>query len=163
MKAILLHRVSSPALRVRGGHNWFVSPFPEISGKRLELLKEIVPRLSRVAVIGTSTNPGNAQALRETELAAGAFRVQLQYLDVLGPKILGLDSESQARGVLRECVNLSNMTPVPFCLSITAPSLMRTACRCQRMSLSVPIFSIMLLGTIHAQRLFDCSDVEAMN
>ena len=56
---------------------------PELSGKRLELLKEIVPRLSRVAVFGTSTNPGNAQMLRETELAAGAFGVKLQYLDVL--------------------------------------------------------------------------------
>ena len=31
---------------------------PELSGKRLELLKEIVPKLSRVAVIGTSTEPG---------------------------------------------------------------------------------------------------------
>ena len=60
--------------------------FPELSGKRLELLKEIVPRLSRVAVFGTSTWPGNAQALRETELAAGALGVQLQYLDVRGPK-----------------------------------------------------------------------------
>ena len=36
---------------------------PEISGKRLELLKEIVPKLSRVAVLGTSTSPGNAQEL----------------------------------------------------------------------------------------------------
>jgi putative ABC transport system substrate-binding protein len=59
---------------------------PEISGKQLELLKEIVPRLSRVAVVGTSSNPGNAQMLRETELAAEAFAVQLQYLDVGGPK-----------------------------------------------------------------------------
>jgi putative ABC transport system substrate-binding protein len=55
---------------------------PEISGKQLELLKEIVPRLSRVAVLGTSTEPGNAQALREVEVAAGAFGVQLQHLDV---------------------------------------------------------------------------------
>jgi putative ABC transport system substrate-binding protein len=59
---------------------------PELSGKRLELLKEIFPRLSRVAVFGTSTNPGNAQALRETEVAAGAFGVMLQYLDVGDPK-----------------------------------------------------------------------------
>jgi putative ABC transport system substrate-binding protein len=59
---------------------------PELSGKRLELLKEIIPRLSRVAVLGTSTQPGNAQALREVELAAGAFGVKLQYLDVLDPK-----------------------------------------------------------------------------
>ena len=54
---------------------------PEISGKRLELLKEIVPRLSRVAVFGTSTEPANAQTLKETELAARAFGVKLQYLD----------------------------------------------------------------------------------
>ena len=59
---------------------------PEISGKQLELLKEIVPRLSHVAVVGTSSNPGNAQMLKETELAAGAFAVQLHYLDVEGPK-----------------------------------------------------------------------------
>jgi putative ABC transport system substrate-binding protein len=56
---------------------------PELSGKRLELLKETVPKLARVTVVGDSTNPGNAQALRETELAAGAFGVQLQsYLEV---------------------------------------------------------------------------------
>ena len=59
---------------------------PEISGKQLELLKEIVPRLSHVAVIGNSTRSGNAQMLKETELAAGALRVQMQYLDVLSPK-----------------------------------------------------------------------------
>jgi len=59
---------------------------PELSGKRLELLKEIVPRLSRVAVLGTSTGPGNAQNLKELELAAGALGVKMQYLDVLGPK-----------------------------------------------------------------------------
>ena len=43
----------------------------ELSGKRLELLKEIIPTLSRVAVLGTSTVPGNVQALKETELADG--------------------------------------------------------------------------------------------
>ena len=59
---------------------------PELSGKRLELLKEIVPQLSRVAVLGTSTRPGNEQALREMELAAGAFEVKLRYLDIQGPK-----------------------------------------------------------------------------
>jgi putative ABC transport system substrate-binding protein len=59
---------------------------PEISGKQLELLKEIVPRLTRVAVLGASTQPGNPQALREVEVAARAFGVQVQYLDVLGPK-----------------------------------------------------------------------------
>ncbi len=56
---------------------------PELSGKRMEILKETVPRLSRVAVLGASTHPGNAQQLKEVELAAKAFGVKLQYLDVL--------------------------------------------------------------------------------
>jgi putative ABC transport system substrate-binding protein len=59
---------------------------PELSGKRIELLKEIVPKLSRVAVFGTSTRSDNAQSLREVELAAKAFGVKLQYVDVLRPK-----------------------------------------------------------------------------
>jgi len=59
---------------------------PELSGKRLELLKEIIPILSRVAVLGSSTQPGNAQALKEIELAAKAFGVKVRYLDVLSPK-----------------------------------------------------------------------------
>ena len=59
---------------------------PEISGKRLDLLKEIVPKLSRVAVLGTATNSANAQMLREVELAAKGFGGKLQYLDVLAPK-----------------------------------------------------------------------------
>src|SRR5918994_4579653 len=59
---------------------------PEISGKQLELLKEIVPKLSRVAVLGTSTVPGNAEALRATEVAAKTLDVQLRYLEVREPK-----------------------------------------------------------------------------
>ena len=59
---------------------------PELSGKQLELLMETVPKLSHVAVFGTLTNPGNAQSLREAELAAQAFGVKLQYIDRLSPK-----------------------------------------------------------------------------
>jgi ABC-type uncharacterized transport system substrate-binding protein len=70
---------------------------PEISGKQLELLKEIVPRLSRVAVLGTSSQPGNAQALREVGVAAGALGAQLQYLDVEGLK----DIETAFRAAIK--------------------------------------------------------------
>jgi len=62
---------------------------PEISGKRLELLYETVPRLVRVAVFGRSTRPGNAQAVTEVERAARMFKVRLQYVDVEGPTNLG--------------------------------------------------------------------------
>jgi putative ABC transport system substrate-binding protein len=59
---------------------------PELTGKRLELLKEIVPKLSRVAVFGTSSSPGNAPVLNEAKLAAVALRVSVQYVDVLRAK-----------------------------------------------------------------------------
>jgi putative ABC transport system substrate-binding protein len=72
---------------------------PEISGKQLEVLKEIVPKIVRVVVLGTKTNPGTAQTLKETELAAKAFNMQLQYLDVIGPRDIdtGFQTVSQAR------------------------------------------------------------------
>jgi putative tryptophan/tyrosine transport system substrate-binding protein len=70
----------------------------EISGKRLELLKEIVPKLSRVAVLGMSTNPGNSRSLRETELAAGAFGVQIQYLDTRDSKDIEAALRTASKG-----------------------------------------------------------------
>jgi putative ABC transport system substrate-binding protein len=70
----------------------------EISGKRLELLKEIVPKLSRVAVLGMSANPGNSLSLRETELAAGALGVQLQYLDIRDPKDIDAALRTASKG-----------------------------------------------------------------
>ena len=60
----------------------------ELSGKRLELLKEIMPKLTRVAVFGTSSNPGNAEALRETETAAAPLNVRIQYIDILTSKAI---------------------------------------------------------------------------
>ncbi|HXF76954.1 MAG TPA: ABC transporter substrate-binding protein [Methylomirabilota bacterium] len=71
---------------------------PEMGGKQLELLKEIVPKLSRVAVIGNSTIPGDAQALRETVLAAGAYEIYLRYLDVRDPKDLAATFQAAAKG-----------------------------------------------------------------
>jgi putative ABC transport system substrate-binding protein len=59
---------------------------PEVSGKQVELLKETVPKLSHLAVFGSSTIPGHALSLREIGLASGTLNIQLQYLDVLGPK-----------------------------------------------------------------------------
>ena len=58
----------------------------ELIGKQLALLKEIVPKLSRVAILGTSNRPGTAQAFMEGQLAAQALSMQLQYLEVTDPK-----------------------------------------------------------------------------
>jgi putative tryptophan/tyrosine transport system substrate-binding protein len=82
---------------------------PELSGKRLELLKEIVPKLSRVAIMGTSTNPGNAQALRELELAAAALGVKLQFLDVASSR----DIETAFRTAVKGRADAILMLPNP--------------------------------------------------
>ena len=77
---------------------------PELSGKQLELLKEIVPKLSSVAVLGRSAEPGNAQALKEMKLAAETLKLKLHYLDVLSPKDIETSfqsaSQQQAGAVL---------------------------------------------------------------
>jgi putative ABC transport system substrate-binding protein len=91
---------------------------PEISGKQLELLREIVPRLSRVAVLGTSNNPGNAQALREIEFAAKVLGVKFQYLDVRDQKDIAsvfrdaADGNSDAVLVLAGSIFNSHRTQV---------------------------------------------------
>ncbi len=81
---------------------------PELSGKQLELLKEIVPRLSRVAVFGTSSRLGNAQALKELELAAGALKVKLQYLDILDPKDIETAFQAAGKGRADAVLTLSS-------------------------------------------------------
>jgi putative tryptophan/tyrosine transport system substrate-binding protein len=58
---------------------------PELSGKQLEILKEVAAGLSRVGVLGTSTQPGYAQVAKEIEISAAAIGVKLQNLDILTP------------------------------------------------------------------------------
>ena len=71
---------------------------PEMGGKQMELLKEISPKISRVAIIGNSTNPGDAQVLRETVIAAGSIEVFLRYLDVPDVKNLETIFQTAAKG-----------------------------------------------------------------
>ena len=54
----------------------------ELSGKRLELLREIVPGLSRVAVLWNGANPGAIRTWRETQAAAKELGIQLESIDV---------------------------------------------------------------------------------
>ena len=86
---------------------------PELSGKRLELLREIIPRLSRVAVLGTSSTPGNTQSIRETELAATGFGIQLQFLEVADRK----DIETAFRAATRGRADAVLVLASPFLLS----------------------------------------------
>jgi putative tryptophan/tyrosine transport system substrate-binding protein len=73
-----------------GGNITGLSTFrPELGGKRLEILKEIVPNLSRVAFIASPANQDYSQELKEIELAAEVFGLKLQRLDIVSPKDIG--------------------------------------------------------------------------
>ena len=61
---------------------------PEMGGKRLELLKEIIPKLSRVAAIGNPDTLTYSAQMKEIEIAARAMSLQLQPVEVRGPSDL---------------------------------------------------------------------------
>ena len=76
----------------------------ELAGKRLELLKEVVPRISRVGVFWNPVEPDDAVEWRETQLAARALGLQLQSLEVRGPddveKALSATTKGRAHALI---------------------------------------------------------------
>ena len=72
---------------------------PELNGKRLEMLREVVPKLSRVAVLRlrTSNTSGDGQ-VRDLELAANGFGMKLQYLDVFESKDVATAFRAASKG-----------------------------------------------------------------
>jgi putative ABC transport system substrate-binding protein len=58
---------------------------PELSGKRLELVKETLPKIDRVAVLWDPEGPGPAVAFKETQAVAPSMSLQLQSLQVRSP------------------------------------------------------------------------------
>jgi putative ABC transport system substrate-binding protein len=58
---------------------------PELVGKQLEILKEMVPKVTRVAVLGNPANGGTAPQLRHAQGAARTLKLQLQPLEARGP------------------------------------------------------------------------------
>jgi putative ABC transport system substrate-binding protein len=68
--------------RPGGNITGFAGIHADLMGKRLELLKELVPGLSRVAVMAHAMNPGNVEYLRQAELAAPALGLKLQLVTV---------------------------------------------------------------------------------
>ena len=74
--------LARPGGNVTGLTNFVV----DLSGKRLELLKETVPKLSAIAVFWNPLNPGNRPALKETEVAAQSYGIKSLALEVRSPK-----------------------------------------------------------------------------
>ena len=62
------------------------TPTMELLGKRLALLKEAVPRASRVAILSNPANPSHVRELEAVQAAAGPLRLQLHASDARGPE-----------------------------------------------------------------------------
>jgi len=81
-----------------GGNVTGLSGFLELGGKRLEILKDALPSLNRVAVFWTSTNAPMEVQFKETEAAARVLGVKLQALEVRGPE----NFDSAFKSAIRE-------------------------------------------------------------
>ena len=78
----LIDSLAHPGRNLTGGAQLSA----EVSGKRLEILKKVVPELSRVAVLWNSANPALVFSWKETQGAARALGVTLRSYEVQGPK-----------------------------------------------------------------------------
>jgi putative tryptophan/tyrosine transport system substrate-binding protein len=74
---------------------------PDISGKRLELIEQIVPDVARVAIMWNATNPYPALVFRQTENAARQLKLEVQSLEVHTPD----DVTSALEAAVREKAN----------------------------------------------------------
>ena len=83
----------------------------ELSGKRLELFKEAVPKISRVGVLWDSNAPGPVLGFKEYEAAARALKIPLQSLEVRGPKP-DLEGAFQAAAKSRTTAIITILNPV---------------------------------------------------
>lgn len=81
----------------------------ELVGKRLELLKEVVPRVSRVSVLASPAHPGEQRELMETQSTARALGTTLQYHQVT----TSADVERAFEATIKEKVNALLVFPDP--------------------------------------------------
>jgi putative ABC transport system substrate-binding protein len=81
----LVSNLARPSENVTG----FSLMVPDLGGKRLELLKEVLPRMARVAVLWNAANPYPALVFKETERVAQTLGIEVQSLEVRGPGDFG--------------------------------------------------------------------------
>ena len=84
--------------RPGGNITGLTSMAPELAGKRLELLKEMLPPLTRVAILWNPAEPGVRVSLRESETAARTLGIHIVSLEIHAPK----DLKSAIVGAKRE-------------------------------------------------------------
>jgi putative tryptophan/tyrosine transport system substrate-binding protein len=85
---------------------------PDLGGKRLELLKELLPRLARVAVLWDAANPSAATVFKETQRAGRTLGIEVQSLEVRGPD--DLDGAFEAARKQRPDAMITAEDPLTF-------------------------------------------------
>jgi ABC-type uncharacterized transport system substrate-binding protein len=89
---------------------------PELSGKRLELLKEVLPNVTRVAALWNSANPAQELVWKEMQAAAQELRLQLQSLEVRSAN----DFDIAFKAALRERAGSHSVGRTPHQYAIEA-------------------------------------------
>lgn len=104
--------------RPSGNLTGLTNLMPEVSAKRLQLLKEAFPKIARVAVLFNSQNPGNVRAAKDLQDAAPMLQLKLQPLDAQGPEDLRQAFDAMVREhadalvVLQDAFLLNHRVPI---------------------------------------------------
>ena len=91
---------------------------PELAAKRLELLKEAVPRIRRVAVLINPDNPINASVQQAVETTAKLLKVELQQVEIRGPSEFDgafsamANKRVDALSVIEDPMLIANVRPI---------------------------------------------------
>jgi putative ABC transport system substrate-binding protein len=96
--------------RPGGNITGLASLSPEVGGKRLELLKEVVPIASRVAILWNPTNSSNSLQIKEISPAAKALSLRIQSLEASKPD----DLEPAFVAMVRERADALSVFADPF-------------------------------------------------
>jgi putative tryptophan/tyrosine transport system substrate-binding protein len=97
---------------------------PDLAGKRLELIREAVPRTTRVAVLWDSSRPANIDVLKEIDAAARAYGVRVRSLEVRSSN----DFESAFRAATKERAG-ALIVPSGSLTNLHAPQIVSLALR----------------------------------
>jgi putative ABC transport system substrate-binding protein len=90
----LVVSLSRPGGNLTGLSNQLV----DLAGKHLELLKEVVPKVSHIAVLGITANPNASNSLKAIEVVARSLAVQLQFVEIKEPKDLDSAFSQMTKG-----------------------------------------------------------------
>jgi putative ABC transport system substrate-binding protein len=101
----------------------------DLAGKRLQLLREVVPRLRRVAIIGNVANPGPLGEMREVQAAAGALGLESLALEIrraedIASAFAALNAQADALYVVQDALVIANrLRIVTFALTARLPTI----------------------------------------